>query len=177
MTIQPGAMLYTQSFGSRPESVEVPHYAARVPTAMDWNYPIGKLWIWQANSIWMLLNVVGQLGVNTATWVQLSDANGGILSVLGTANQITATDAAGVITLTTPAAFIAPGSIAATTTLTATLGAITATNGNLSLATAGNKLLIATGANASVGVSAALDGASPSQLVVATTAVTASSLI
>lgn len=63
--------------------------------------------------------------------------------------------------------------------ITSTLGDITATNGNLVLAAAGNKLNIhaSTAASDSVGVSAVLDGASPSQLVVSTTAVTSSSII
>ncbi len=71
------------------------------------------------------------------------------------------------------------GSVTAGTTLTATLGNITATNGNLNLNSAGNKLNIhaSTAASDSVGTSAALDGASPSQLVVSTTAVTAASKI
>lgn len=47
------------------------------------------------------------------------------------------------------------------------------TNGNLNLATAGNKLLIATGTNASLGVSTLVAGT----VTVATTAVTANSLI
>ena len=68
------------------------------------------------------------------------------------------------------------GSVTAGTTLTATLGNITATNGNLSLGTAGNKLLIATGSNASVGTTAALSG-TPGTIVVSTTAVTAASKI
>ncbi len=61
------------------------------------------------------------------------------------------------------------GSVTAATTLTATLGNITATNGNLSLATAGNKIVIATGSNASVGTSAAMSG-TPGAVTVATTA-------
>lgn len=60
----------------------------------------------------------------------------------GTANQITITQTAGTSTFTIPSAFIAPGSIAATTTLTATLGAITATNGNLVGSTSGTGLLL-----------------------------------
>jgi hypothetical protein len=66
------------------------------------------------------------------------------------------------------------GSITAGTTLTATSGAITATNGNLVLGTAGNKISIATGANASAGQSAAMTAGS---ITISTTAVTASSLI
>lgn len=66
------------------------------------------------------------------------------------------------------------GSLTASTTLTATLGAITATNGNLVLNTAGNKVSIATGANASIGTSEAMTAGS---VTISTTAVTASSKI
>jgi len=68
------------------------------------------------------------------------------------------------------------GSLTATTTLTATLGNITATNGNVSLGTAGNKLVIATGANASVGTSSAMSG-TPGAVTVATTACSATALV
>lgn len=64
-------------------------------------------------------------------------------------------------------------SISAGTTITATLGNITATNGNLVLGTAGNKLEIAVGANASAGTATLAAGTA----TVLTTAVTASSLI
>ena len=62
--------------------------------------------------------------------------SGGVTSVTGTANQITASPTTGAVILTTPATFIAPGSIAATTTVTATLGNITITSGNLVLTAA-----------------------------------------
>ncbi len=68
------------------------------------------------------------------------------------------------------------GSLTTTTTLTATLGAITATNGNLALNTAGNKIIIATGANASVGTSAVMAG-TPGAVTVATTASSATAKI
>ena len=68
------------------------------------------------------------------------------------------------------------GSITSATTLTATSGAITATNGNLVLGTAGNKLSIATGSNASVGVTCDISG-SPGAVSVSSTAVTTSSII
>jgi len=71
------------------------------------------------------------------------------------------------------------GSVTAGTTLTATLGAITATNGNLVLGTAGNKILstsvgttIAAGAN-SFGTVPLVGGT----IVVSTTSVTANSII
>ena len=68
------------------------------------------------------------------------------------------------------------GSLTATTTLTATLGNITATNGNLSLATAGNKIIIATGSNASVGTSGVMAG-TPGVVTVATTACSATAKV
>lgn len=68
------------------------------------------------------------------------------------------------------------GSLTTSTTLTATLGAITATNGNLVLGTAGNKIVIPTGSNASVGTSAAMSG-TPGAVTVATTACSATAKI
>jgi hypothetical protein len=46
--------------------------------------------------------------------------SGGVSSIAGTANQITASASTGAVTLSTPSTFIAPGSIAATTTVTGT---------------------------------------------------------
>ena len=68
------------------------------------------------------------------------------------------------------------GSLTAGTTLTATLGNITATNGNLSLGTAGNKLLIAatSSATCSAGTFTLGGGATTT---VNNTAITASSLV
>lgn len=63
--------------------------------------------------------------------------------------------------------------VTSTGTLTATLGNITATNGNLVLGTAGNKLEIPTGADASVGTCTLVAGT----CTVSTTAVTANSII
>lgn len=45
MMFQPGADVYTQGFGSRPENVEVPHIDLRAPNTTDYFYPIGKRWI------------------------------------------------------------------------------------------------------------------------------------
>lgn len=234
MTFQPGANLYTQGFGSRPENVEVPHYDVRAPSTSDILYPIGKVWVYRGQSIWQLLNISASQGLTTATWVQLADSDGAVQAILGTASQITVTNNAGTATISLPSSIVTPGSLATTTTLTAgtgltvtaggaaitgtttintsgsavttigtggtgatnignatgntavtgsltastsltaTLGAITATNGNLVLGTAGNKLMIAAGANGSVGTSGAL---STGTVNVATTAVTASSKI
>lgn len=91
-------------------------------------------------------NVVGSVaGATTAGHVLMANGAGsaptfqalpaaGILSVSGTANQITASTVAGAVTLSTPSTFIAPGTIASTTTNTAGTDLIS-TAGNLKLPT------------------------------------------
>lgn len=59
-------------------------------------------------------------GATTSNWVNASSV--GVTAVNGTANQISASTTTGVVTLSTPATFIAPGSIASTTTITAATG-------------------------------------------------------
>ncbi len=75
-------------------------------------------------------------------WVEFATSTGDILAVNGTANQITASTSSGVVTLSLPAAIVAPGSLTTTTTLaagtTVTAGTgITATTGNI-VASTGN---------------------------------------
>jgi hypothetical protein len=41
----PGAMVYTQGFGSSPLNVSFPFISNRAPTSLDVNFPIGKRWI------------------------------------------------------------------------------------------------------------------------------------
>lgn len=143
------------------------------PTSSQTNYSIGQVVFTPPNNPTAFYLYAGD-----GTWVEFDTNSGAVLSVTGTANQVTATTTAGNVVLTTPSTFIAPGSIASTTTVTSGTG-FTATLGNLTLSGAGSKLVIhaSTAASDSVGVSAALDGASPSQLVVSTTAVTGSSKI
>jgi len=75
---QPGANLYTQGFGSRPENVEVPHYDVRAPTTTDILYPIGKQWVWSAQQqIWELVQITSTQGVTSAVWVQLTNQSTG----------------------------------------------------------------------------------------------------
>jgi hypothetical protein len=68
------------------------------------------------------------------------------------------------------------GSVTAATTITATLGDITATNGNLVMGTAGNKIIVPTGSNASAGTSGVMSG-TPGAVVVATTACSATAKV
>ena len=185
-----------------------PIISKRTPTANDTGYPLGQVWVDKSNdSYWALTSV----SAGVATWQVLGAGGGSIatinlqppiagnFNIVGTANQIAVTPGAGQDTLSVTSPFIAPGSITATSTITAgtgitsttgdidatagtlrsgngivTTGNVALTNGNLSMQTAGNKFNIATGANASVGISAAMIGGTTT---VATTAVTASSLI
>jgi len=73
MTFQPGANLYTQGFGSRPENVEVPHVDVRAPASTDVLYPIGKIWINRlANTVYFLTSQTSSAGVTTSTWTVVS---------------------------------------------------------------------------------------------------------
>lgn len=171
------------------------------PNSNQTNYEIGQL-VYTPPRTPTAFYIYGGGG----NWIELVTSSGAVISVLGTANQITVTTVAGVATISLPSAITTPGSLTTTTSLsagttvtagtgitattgnitatagavnagtsiTATLGNITATNGNLVLGTAGNKLVIATGANASVGTSAAMSGGA---VTVATTASSATAKI
>lgn len=204
MSLARRALQYMGVRAKNPPNVQI---ALINPTSQD-DFVKGDIWLntvldtafmWSGDT-WIAMGSGASGGVVTLT----ADSGGplsptaGNIDILGTADQITSTGAASAITLSLPAAIIAPGSLTTTTTLasgttltagtsasvttsllvgttiTATLGAITATNGNLVLGTAGNKLSIATGANASVGTSAALTAGA---ITISTTAVTASSKI
>lgn len=231
MTIQPGANLYTQGFGSKPEDVEVPHYDVRAPASTDTRYPVGKKWVYVNNAVYELIGMTTTNGVTSANW-QLSVGAAGVVTQITTqdstvvlpangninlsgAGSITTVGSgstatveltgltnhavlvgAGTTTITKlavgatgtllagstgadPAFTGSPsvsGSLTAATTITATLGNITATNGNVVLNTAGNKLVIATGTNASVGTSGVMSG-TPGAVTVATTASSATAKI
>lgn len=148
-------------------------YAMRVPTTQDVYNPGTR---WQDNSV---SPPVQYYTVGAGLWYQTANTAFGVSSVTGTANQVTVSPTTGNAVFSIPVAFIAPGSIAATTSLTATLGNITATNGNIVRGTAGNKdvyssvaTTTAAGAN-SAGTVTLVGGTA----TVATTAVTAASQI
>jgi hypothetical protein len=141
------------------------------PNSHQTNYEIGQIVFTPP-----LAPTAFYMYAGAGNWVEFATNSGAIISVVGTTNQVAVSTATGVATVSLPSALIAPGSIAATTTLTATLGAITATNGNLVLGTAGNKIIIPTGSNASAGTSGAMSG-SPGAVTVATTASSSTALI
>ncbi len=122
--------------------------SVRAPTANDFKYPIGSLWVdtTTATSYQLVANpgdwtILGSSSVGAIDSLT-GDTGGAILgvagniNVLGTANQITTTGTAGTITASLPAAITAPGSLTTTTTLTGGTG-ITATTGNI-VASTGN---------------------------------------
>ncbi len=125
------------------------------PTSAQDQYEIGQLAYTGTSGAYSFYLYAG-----AGVWEIISDADGAIVSVAGTTNQVTASTTAGVVTLSIPSTFIAPGSIASTTTnnagtsmtagttITATLGNITATNGNF-VGTASGTGIILTSAQAS----------------------------
>lgn len=141
------------------------------PTVNQTNYEIGQVVFTPPNSP-TAFYIYGGGG----NWIEFATNTGAILAVNGTANQITATTIGGTVTLSLPAAITTPGSLTTTTSLTATLGNITATNGNIVMGTIGNKLIVPTGTNASAGVSGAMSG-SPGVVTVATTACSTTALV
>lgn len=195
--------------------------AKRNPAATDVNHDLGTFWLNEATATEFVLV---SISAGSASWDSFGGATAGVDTINGltpaagniiiaaTANQTAVASAGSTVTLSLPAAIVAPGSLTTTTTLaatttvtagtgitsttgditatagdivatagtvsagttvTATLGDITATNGDLVLGTAGNKINIATGANASAGMATLVGGT----ITVATTAVTANSLI
>lgn len=159
--------------------------AARNPSnTIDKQYSAGYFWL-ASRDMYQIVggvpvygsgNLYYQSGNSSGSpnWILISSGTGTIVGITGTANQITASaPVAGVVTLSIPLAFVAPGSI------TSTLGDITATNGNIVRGTAGNKdvytsvaTTIAAGAN-SAGTVTLVGGTA----TVSTTVVTANSQI
>lgn len=131
MTAQPGANLYTQGFGSRPENVEVPHLDVRAPASTDILYPIGKRWLnTVSGSEYVLASQSVSSGVTASSWTLLGsggtlntlsdDSNvkanpsNGNIQLAGTANQITTSAAGSTVTFSligpyTPATYTAHG--------------------------------------------------------------------
>lgn len=100
MTTQPGANLYTQGFGSRPESVEVPVITNVAPSAINVNgFPIGKRWInTSTNTEYALTSISSSGGVTTGTWTLLG-AGSGDLNTLTTQDSVVVSPSAGNINI------------------------------------------------------------------------------
>lgn len=197
----------TQYLGVRAVNPPDLTIANRAPLSSDTAFQPGQLWLDKTNlasyqfsgTDWISFGTGSTSAINTIT----GDSGGakgpsaGNFSLLGTANQITVTGGTNKETFSIASAFIAPGSIVSTTTIasgttlaagttmtagtsiTATLGNITATNGNFVKNTAGNKdvytsLATTTTAGANSAGTVTLAGGTAT---ISTTAVTASSKI
>lgn len=153
MTIQSGASIYTQGFGSSPENVEIPVVTNRAPTANDVGYPIGKRWVDTLGALeYVLVTLSSASGIVQATWETtvaagaldtLTGDSGGAISptannitLAGTAGQVTTAGAGSTITFSLPSTMVTPGSLEVTGLLTGDAGA--------TLKTAGTAMNIAT---------------------------------
>lgn len=161
----------------------------QTPTAF-YLYGGGGNWIQIADSDGPIESVLGTANQITVTTVS-GVATVSLPSAITTPGSLTTTTtlAAGTslsagttitagtgITSTTGNITATAGAVNAGTSMTATLGNITATNGNLAMGTAGNKIIVPTGANASAGTSAAMSG-TPGAVTVATTACSATAKV
>lgn len=149
MGFQPGATLYTQGFGVRPENVEVPHIDTRDPTSNDANFPIGKRWInVSKNAEFSLTSLSSYQGTVTATWEQASGGTStypitpyvvGPVGLAGYQTIQSALDAAnaaggGIV-------YVQPGSYTESLTLYGNTQ-VSAVSGNSDSGTAGNTVVI-----------------------------------
>lgn len=116
MTVQPGANLYTQGFGSYPENVEIPVISNVDPGSNNTGYPIGKRWINQTlNNSWVLTSIKAFNGTLTANWEPSGGAAttvseitgnsgvampvGGNINIVGTTGEFTTTGAGNTLTI------------------------------------------------------------------------------
>ena len=116
MTVQPGANLYTQGFGSYPENVEIPVITNVDPGPNNVRYPIGKRWVNQTlNNSWVLTSITAFNGTLTANWEPSGGAtstvseltgnsgiatpSGGNINILGTTGQFTTTGSGSTLTI------------------------------------------------------------------------------
>lgn len=111
------------SFGNVVDGFVYPQFLfdpMRAPTSND-IFPAGTRWMDNSVDPKVIYQTTG-----AGVW---HSESGDINAVNGTTNQITASTAAEVVTLSIPATFIAPGSIASTTTVTAGTGLVATTGG------------------------------------------------
>lgn len=154
MSFQPGANVYTQGFGSRPENVEVPHIDVRAPATTDILYPIGKRWINTATgNEYCLGNFSISNGVMSANWAFLGGTSGD-LNTLTTDDTTVVTPSSGNINLAGTGSITTTGSGATATVQLTNLtnhavlvGAGTATVTKLAVGSTGQALMGSTGAD------------------------------
>jgi hypothetical protein len=185
MTIQPGANVYTQGFGSRPENVEVPHIDLRAPAVTDVLYPIGKRWInTVASTEYSLTSFSSALGVVTANWSLLGTDTGALNTLTGNTGGAIAPAAGNISIVGTGGLTFAgsgstlTGSISAGTAFVTTItggsgGALSPTAGNINILGTANQIT-STGSGSTVTLSLPSAITAPGSLTT-TTSLTAGS--
>ena len=132
-----------------------PIIAKRDPTTLDTGYALGQNWL---NSVLGTVFELASVTAGSANWVSLGTTSGSFVTV--TAGTFATSTAATAISISGGNVFTGTGSNASvgfTFTpkgsggLTLTTGNITATNGNIVTGTAGNGLVLKSGANARIG--------------------------
>ena len=132
-----------------------PIIAKRDPTTLDTGYALGQNWL---NTVLGTVFELASVSAGTATWVSLGTTSGSFATV--TAGDFVTSTAATAVTWNGGNVFTGTGSDASigfTFTpkgsggLTLTTGDVTATNGNFVTGTAGNGLVLKSGANARIG--------------------------
>lgn len=127
---------YSLGFGTQSTGNLLPIISKVAPASTNITGPngpfqIGQRWINSASNIeYVLTSIASSNGALSATWT--TGAGGTITSILGTANQITASTTADVTTLSLPSSITTPGSLSTTTTLTAGTG-LTVTSGGAAI--------------------------------------------
>lgn len=154
-----------------------PIIAKRDPTTLDTGYALGQNWLNKVlGTVFELASVSG----GSATWVSLGTTSGSFATV--TAGDFVTSTAATAVTWNGGNVFTGTGSNASvgftftpkgSAGLTLTTGNITATNGNLVTGTAGNGLVLKSGANARIGQTTLVLGTK----AVANTSVTANTRV
>ena len=99
-------------------SLQTPVTVANGGTGLSTTPTNGKLLIGNGTG-YTLANITGGTGLSVTDGAgTISLANTGVTSIAGTANQISASASTGAVTLSVPSAFIAPGTVRVTTSLT-----------------------------------------------------------
>lgn len=150
MTTPSSVQVYTQGTGTSGNSL-FPIYSQVAPTTSDNQWPVGKLWINQAdNAVYMLTSVTTAGGVKSGNWIGVGGGSADVNTLSG--NTGTAIPASGNIQIAgtgglsfAASGAVLTGTITAGTNLIATLtgdsgGAISPLSGNITVAGTANQI-------------------------------------
>lgn len=151
MSFQPGAALYTQGFGTRPENVEVPILTTRAPLTSDIRYPIGKRWLDESGlSEYSLAALNTSAGVTTATWIVLGGGSSDVSTLTGNTGGAVPPTAGNINIVGSSTSGITFAGNPATSTLTASLNSYSSQTVTTTDATPNSSMTIALGSTPGV---------------------------